>query len=86
MGPFLQPAPFSVRGDYIRKSMLLSLATHFETTNMEAVESWVADHGFDKPLDVPDSGIDDAACQVLMAVELSASNEDELGDVELGAW
>ncbi|CAG9994488.1 unnamed protein product [Clonostachys byssicola] len=38
--------PFPTPTPYMRKNMLLAIATHFETTSMEVIESWMTDHGF----------------------------------------
>ena len=40
---YYEQRPFSTPGKYTRQSMLLALATHFESADMRVVESWIAD-------------------------------------------
>jgi hypothetical protein len=47
---YYEQRPFPTPGNYMRRSMLLALATHFQVADMKVVESWIADHGFDTPL------------------------------------
>ncbi|GAB0136087.1 hypothetical protein EsDP_00004404 [Epichloe bromicola] len=49
--------------------MLLALATHFGTTDFNTIESWIADHGFDSPLQLTDSEATEAARRVHEAVD-----------------
>ncbi len=49
---YYQERPFPTPGPYMRKSMLLALATHFQTADMKVVESWIADHGFGKHVEL----------------------------------
>jgi hypothetical protein len=49
--------------------MLLALATHFGTAEMDVVESWIADHGFDSPLILNDDESAEAARRVHLAVD-----------------
>ncbi|KAI1630686.1 hypothetical protein F4809DRAFT_654620 [Biscogniauxia mediterranea] len=73
--------PFATPGPYLRKNMLLGLATHFETTDMKVVESWVADNGFDSPLKLSGNETIEVARRVHKAtepaVEKDSSDEEE---------
>lgn len=45
-----QQRPFPTPTQYMRKSMLLALGTHFGSAHMHIVDSWIKDNGFDMPL------------------------------------
>ncbi|KAK4458632.1 hypothetical protein QBC42DRAFT_185543 [Cladorrhinum samala] len=86
---YYQQRPFPAQGSYIRRCMLLALATHFGPTEMNVVESWIADHGFDSPLRLTDDESTEAARRVLLAVhktiahaERDGSDDDEEEDEE----
>ncbi|EFW99119.1 hypothetical protein CMQ_5540 [Grosmannia clavigera kw1407] len=66
---YYEQRPFPTPGNYMRKSMLLALATHFETADMNVVDSWIKDHGFDTPLKLTDEEATEAARRVHLAVE-----------------
>ncbi|KAK0725941.1 hypothetical protein B0H67DRAFT_598949 [Lasiosphaeris hirsuta] len=66
---YYQQRPFSTPGNYMRQSMLLALATHFGTAEMNVVESWIADHGFDSPLMLNNDESTEAARCVHLAVD-----------------
>ena len=66
---YYQQRPFPTPGNYLRRSMLLALATHFGTADMGVVESWIADHGFDSPLMLTDDESTEAARRVHLAVD-----------------
>ncbi len=40
---YYQQRPFPRLGNYMRKSILLALATHFQAADMKVVESWMAE-------------------------------------------
>lgn len=44
--------------------MLLALATHFGTADMDVVDCWIQDHGFDLPLKLTDHETLEAARRV----------------------
>ncbi|KAM7211455.1 hypothetical protein V8F06_013159 [Rhypophila decipiens] len=66
---YYQQRPFPTPGNYMRQSMLLALATHFGTANMDVVESWITDQGFDSPLMLNDDESAEAARRVHLAVD-----------------
>jgi hypothetical protein len=68
---YYEQRPFPTPGNYMRQSMILALATHFETADMRVVNSWMVDHGIDSPLKLLDEEAMEAARQVHMAVEES---------------
>ncbi|CAH0034434.1 unnamed protein product [Clonostachys rhizophaga] len=63
--------PFPTPTPYMRKSMLLALATHFETTSMGVIESWMTDHGFvsTSPLELTIEESDEVARIVIEAMD-----------------
>lgn len=63
-----QQRPFPTPGKYIRKSILRALATHFGPAEMDVVESWVTNHGFDSLLMLNDDESAEAARRVHLAV------------------
>ncbi|KAK3360830.1 hypothetical protein B0T24DRAFT_660656 [Lasiosphaeria ovina] len=65
---YYQQRPFPTPGNYLRRSMLLALATHYGTADMEVVASWITDHGFDSPLMLTDEESTEAARRVHAAV------------------
>ncbi|KAI1495461.1 hypothetical protein F5X99DRAFT_403459 [Biscogniauxia marginata] len=73
--------PFPTPGPYLRKNMLLGLTTHFETTDMSVIESWIAEQGFDSPLKLSENETMEAARRILEAtepaVEKDSSDEEE---------
>ncbi|KAM5352789.1 hypothetical protein ACJ41O_005511 [Fusarium nematophilum] len=66
---YYQQRPFPTPGNYMRQSMLLALATHFGTADMNVVESWIADQGFDSPLKLTNDETTEAARRVHEAVQ-----------------
>lgn len=60
----------------MRKSMLLALATHFETSEMSVINSWISDNGFESQLLLADEA-NGGARRVLMAAEESASRAEK---------
>ncbi|KID85531.1 hypothetical protein MAJ_11217, partial [Metarhizium majus ARSEF 297] len=73
---YTQP-PFPTPGNYLRKSMLLAIATHFGTADMKVVESWITGHGFDTPLKLTDEEATEAARRVFEEVEENQSKKDK---------
>ncbi|KAM0431002.1 hypothetical protein ACHAPT_005636 [Fusarium lateritium] len=65
---YYQQRPFPTPGNYMRKSMLLALATHFGPADMNVVESWIADQGFESPLKLTEDESTEAARRVYEAV------------------
>lgn len=47
---YYEQGPFPTPRKYMRKSMVLALATHYGTMDMGVVDSWLVKHGFDSPL------------------------------------
>lgn len=74
--------PFPTPGNYIRRSMLLAIATHFETADMQVIESWIADHGFDSSLTLAADETMEAARRVHLAVEAATSRAEEQENLE----
>ncbi|KAG6062282.1 hypothetical protein E4U32_002562 [Claviceps aff. humidiphila group G2b] len=50
-------------------SMLMALACHFETSDLEVMNSWMTEHGFDAPLQLTDDELVETARRVHLAVE-----------------
>ncbi|RFU79208.1 hypothetical protein TARUN_3029 [Trichoderma arundinaceum] len=69
----LFPSP----GNYMRQSMLIALATHYETADMKVIESWISDHSFEEPLPMAKEEIDEAARRVHKAVNDSIARAEE---------
>ncbi|KAI1813408.1 hypothetical protein GGS20DRAFT_553439 [Poronia punctata] len=46
---YYEHQPFPTPGPCLRKSMLLAIATHFQTTDMNVVSSWISAQGFEYP-------------------------------------
>lgn len=74
---FYTQRPFPTPGRYMRKSMLFALATHFGTTDTHSLESWIAEHGFDSPLQLTDSEAAEAARRVHETVEEAAVRAEQ---------
>ncbi|KAH6614652.1 hypothetical protein B0J18DRAFT_485809 [Chaetomium sp. MPI-SDFR-AT-0129] len=74
---YYQQRPFPTTGNYMRKSMLRALATHFGTAQMDIVESWITDDGFDSPLIVNDDERTEAARRVYLAVVKSIADAEK---------
>ncbi|KAG6117171.1 hypothetical protein E4U14_008055 [Claviceps sp. LM454 group G7] len=79
--------PFPTPGPYLRKSLLMALACHFDTSDLEVVNSWMTEHGFDAPLQLTDDELVETARRVHLAVEDRAiraecgnSSDDESDD------
>lgn len=79
---FYTQRPFPTPGRYMRKSMLLALATHFGTTDSNSLESWITEHGFDSPLQLADSEATEAARRVHEAVEEAAVRGEQAAQRE----
>ncbi|KAG5981937.1 hypothetical protein E4U54_006444, partial [Claviceps lovelessii] len=56
--------PFPTPKPYIRKSMLIALATYFKTTDLKAIDSWIDDHGFTSNLQLHPDASTEAARRV----------------------
>ncbi|KAK0616652.1 hypothetical protein B0T14DRAFT_604894 [Immersiella caudata] len=76
---YYQQRPFPTPGNYMRQSMLLALATHFGTAEMNVVESWISDHGFDSPLMLTDDESTEAARRVHLAVDEAIARAEKDG-------
>ncbi|KAG5984737.1 hypothetical protein E4U55_003381 [Claviceps digitariae] len=63
--------PFPTPTKYMRKSMLLALATHFQTTDLQVVDSWIQDNGFEGNLKLMDYEATEVARRVHQAVDLT---------------
>lgn len=74
--------PFPTPSKYMRESMLLALATHFGTTHMHVVETWIVDYGFESPLKLTEDESVEAARRVHMAVVERAERANRLGIYE----
>lgn len=61
--------PFPTPGKYMRQSMLLAIATHHATTDLDVVNSWIKGHGFDSPLQLDEAECTEAARLVHATVE-----------------
>ncbi|KAK3366607.1 hypothetical protein B0T24DRAFT_651210 [Lasiosphaeria ovina] len=56
--------PFPTPGNYMRRSMLLALATHFGPADMNVVESWIKKQRFESPLPLTEEETEEAARRV----------------------
>ncbi|KAK2589377.1 hypothetical protein QQS21_012947, partial [Conoideocrella luteorostrata] len=65
--------PFPTPGPYMRRSILFALATHFETTDMKILDSWIKDNGFDTPLQLTKDEATEVARRVHVEVEATAA-------------
>ncbi|KAK4067392.1 uncharacterized protein Triagg1_7572 [Trichoderma aggressivum f. europaeum] len=76
--------PFPSPGNYMRQSMLMALATHFETADIQVIDSWISDHGFETPLKMTDEEIEEAARRVHKAVEdvVRSAEQQERSKIE----
>jgi hypothetical protein len=74
---YYEQRPFPTPGNYMRKSMLLALATHFETTDLQVVDSWIKDHGFEAPLKMTHDESTEIARRVFETVLVDESGERE---------
>jgi HNH endonuclease len=74
---YYQRRLFPTPGNYMRKAMLLALATHFEVADIKVVESWIADHGFETPLMLQDDQAKEVARRVHEAVEEAVARAEE---------
>lgn len=66
---YYQERPFPAPGPYMRKSILVALATHFAIDDMSMVNSWLSENGFESPLRLADDEATEAARRVFVAVE-----------------
>ncbi|KAK0751901.1 hypothetical protein B0T18DRAFT_457997 [Schizothecium vesticola] len=66
---YYEQPPFPTPTTYLRKSMLVALATHYGKTDMPVVKSWIAGHGLDTPLKLTNEEATEAARRVHSAVE-----------------
>ncbi|PTB62961.1 hypothetical protein BBK36DRAFT_1128189, partial [Trichoderma citrinoviride] len=74
---YYERCPSLTPGRHIRQSILAALATHFETADMTAVESWIADYGFESPLRLTGGEVTEAARRLHLAVEDVVSRGEE---------
>ncbi|KAH8897722.1 hypothetical protein GQ53DRAFT_778019 [Thozetella sp. PMI_491] len=74
---YYEQRPFPTPGNYMRQSMLLALATHFESVDMHVVESWIVDHGFESQLKLAEDEAMEAARRVHAAVEAVTSRAEK---------
>ncbi|CCE34725.1 uncharacterized protein CPUR_08661 [Claviceps purpurea 20.1] len=61
--------PFPTPGPYVRKSMLMALACHWQTTDLQVMNSWLTDNGFETPLALTNDEVVETARRVHLAVE-----------------
>ncbi|QPH10680.1 hypothetical protein C2857_002115 [Epichloe festucae Fl1] len=74
---YYEQRPFPTPGPYLRKSMLMALASHFETTDLKVVDSWIDDYGFDTPLRLTKEEVMETARRVHLAVEERAIRAED---------
>ncbi|KAI1815259.1 hypothetical protein GGS20DRAFT_597237 [Poronia punctata] len=65
--------PFATPRPYMRRTMLLALAKHFETTDVKTIDSFLEGQGFEAPISLTPEETQEAARRVLMAVESSVT-------------
>ncbi|KAG6305090.1 hypothetical protein E4U44_008374 [Claviceps purpurea] len=61
--------PFPTPARYLRKSMLMALACHWQTTDLQVMNSWLTDNGFETPLALTNDEVVETARRVHLAVE-----------------
>ncbi|KAI2602309.1 hypothetical protein GGR54DRAFT_654390 [Hypoxylon sp. NC1633] len=74
---FYNERPFPTPTHYMRRSMLLAITTHYGTTDMNVVNSWIRDNGFDAPLQLTDDEATEAARRVLSAIDFCAEKHEK---------
>ncbi|GKT97716.1 hypothetical protein CT0861_11765 [Colletotrichum tofieldiae] len=74
---YYEVRPFPTPGNYMRRSMLLALASHYSTTDLDVVDSWLKDNGFETPLQLTKEEATEAARRVHAAVEAAISRADK---------
>ncbi|KAG6154114.1 hypothetical protein E4U51_008710 [Claviceps purpurea] len=72
--------PFPTPGRYLRKSMLMALACHFETTDLQVMNSWLTDNGFETTLTLTNDEVVETARRVHLAVEDRAIRAEDGND------
>ncbi|KAI1174466.1 hypothetical protein F4777DRAFT_599491 [Nemania sp. FL0916] len=72
---YYEQRPFATPGPYIRRRMLLALATRFGSVDAKAVERWMTDNGFETPLKLTNAEATEAARRVHVAVDAGGSLE-----------
>ncbi|KAI1814340.1 hypothetical protein GGS20DRAFT_585620 [Poronia punctata] len=70
--------PFPTPGNHVRKSMLVALATHFNTTDMGVVETCISDQGFEDPTLLSSEETRAVAKEVHEAVEDAVRKTEEI--------
>ncbi|KAK3375145.1 hypothetical protein B0H63DRAFT_268510 [Podospora didyma] len=79
---YYQQRSFPTPGNYLRRSMLVALATHFATADMKVLESWIQEYGFDSPLKLTEAETQEAARRVHLAVEEAINRAEEDRNME----
>ncbi|KAI2638096.1 hypothetical protein GGS21DRAFT_538365 [Xylaria nigripes] len=74
--PSVTPIP-DARKKYITQAVLLAIATHFKTSEMSVVESWITENEFASPPRLADDEATEAARQDHMAVEAAISGAEK---------
>lgn len=69
--------PFPTPGNYIRQSMLIALAKHANTTDLDTIGSWISEYGFDTQLQLTPEESAEALRRVLRTVYRNASESEE---------
>ncbi|KAH6610610.1 hypothetical protein Trco_000630 [Trichoderma cornu-damae] len=69
--------PFPSPGNYMRQAMLVALATYYDIGDMEVIQSWVLDHGFEEPLPMVIEEICEVSRRVHKAVHDSMAGAEE---------
>ncbi|KAG6123845.1 hypothetical protein E4U12_000574 [Claviceps purpurea] len=72
--------PFPTPGPYLRKSMLMALACHWQTTDLQVMNSWLTDNGFETPLALTNDEVVETARRVHLAVEDRAIRAEDGND------
>ncbi|EON96099.1 hypothetical protein UCRPA7_8405 [Phaeoacremonium minimum UCRPA7] len=81
---YYEQRPFPTPGPYMRRSMLLALATHFGAADMNVVESWIQDNGFESPLKLTEDETTEVARRVHETVEAAYARAEHLEDPDHG--
>ncbi|EHK46066.1 hypothetical protein TRIATDRAFT_88556 [Trichoderma atroviride IMI 206040] len=79
---FYNLRPFGTPGNYMRRNMLLALATHHGTVGLAEMSAYIAGHGFDTPINLTEEETAEAARRVRKLVEAAINRSEKEGSDE----
>ncbi|KAL7934073.1 hypothetical protein V8C35DRAFT_280386 [Trichoderma chlorosporum] len=80
---YYEQRPFPSPGNYMRKSIIKALATYFDVADMNVVESWMSDHGFNTQLQFRNDQVTELARRVHRIVDVDATVDQSDSEEEL---